>query len=98
ENPPSTTTLAIPTFSAPQNGRGPVIAHPQPPTHPDGKDDALRDPVKALERFEDVHAGCRRAAGKRRGSYRCAGSPNAVKAPNCLVSGEAACRHGLSAR
>src|SRR5215813_10164887 len=98
EKPSSTNSIAILHVSDAQNGRGPVIAQLQLPNHPDGQDDVLRDTVKALERFEDVHAGCRRAAGKRRGSYRCAGSPNEVKAPNCLVSGEAACRHGLSAR
>ena len=60
----------------------PVIAQLRLPNHPDGQDDVLGDTVKALECFENVHAGCRRSAGKRRGGYRCAaGSPNAVKAP-----------------
>jgi hypothetical protein len=45
-----------------------LIAQLQLPNHPDGQDDVLRGSVKALERFEDAHAGCRRAANKRRGS------------------------------
>jgi len=43
-----------------------LIAQLQLPDHPDGQDDVRRDTVKVLECFEDVHAGCRRAAGKQR--------------------------------
>src|SRR5262245_29414615 len=64
--PSLTNSIAILHVSDAQNRRGPVIAQLQLPNYPDGQDDVLRDTVKALECFEDVHAGCRRAAGKQR--------------------------------
>jgi hypothetical protein len=50
-------SIAILHVSDAQNGRGPVIAQLQLPNYPGGQDDVLHDTVKALECFEDVHAG-----------------------------------------